>query len=305
MQATADRLEFAPPEAAGKLRALALAIAAHLVLLAALTWGVNWSSRTTDTVAEAELWSAVPQEAAPRLIEPPRPEPTIPKPVVKAATMPAPEVQKPPVPDPNIALEQEKQRKLKEQQDAKDRLEKEKLLKEKQQKEKLAQEKLQKEKQAQEKLALQKREQEKKDKQAVIDKKQAALKAQEEAIRLEAQRQANIQRATGLANATGGATATGTATQSSGPSASYGGKIQSRVRPNIVFTEEIATNPAAEVEVRTSPDGTIIARTLRKSSGVKAWDEAVLRAIDKTEKLPADTDGRVPPVVLIAFRPKA
>ena len=34
-----------------------------------------------------------------------------------------------------------------------------------------------------------------------------------------------------------------------------------------------------------------------------AWDETVLRAIDKTEVLPRDTDGRVPPVFSIDFKP--
>jgi colicin import membrane protein len=29
----------------------------------------------------------------------------------------------------------------------------------------------------------------------------------------------------------------------------------------------------------------------------------VLRAIDKTEVLPKDVDGRVPPTIVIAFRP--
>jgi colicin import membrane protein len=58
------------------------------------------------------------------------------------------------------------------------------------------------------------------------------------------------------------------------------------------------------VEVRASPDGTIVARKLIQSSGVKAWDEAVLRAIDKTEVLPRDTDGRVPSPLEISFRPK-
>ena len=63
-------------------------------------------------------------------------------------------------------------------------------------------------------------------------------------------------------------------------------------------------NPAAEVEVRAAPDGTIIARKLLKSSGVKSWDDAVLKAIDKTEVLPRDVDGRVPAVMVITFRPK-
>jgi len=175
------------------------------------------------------------------------------------------------IPDASIALEREKQRLKKEQQEAREKLEQQRLLKEKQ---------------------------------AELDKRKAALKAQDEAKKQEAQRQANIQRAAGLANATGAATATGTAQQSSGPSASYGGRIQARVRPNIVYPDDIATNPAAEVEVRLAPDGTIIARTLLKSSGVKSWDDAVLKAIDKTEVLPRDVDGRVPAVMVITFRPK-
>jgi colicin import membrane protein len=107
-----------------------------------------------------------------------------------------------------------------------------------------------------------------------------------------------------LAGATGGESATGTAKQSSGPSAGYGGRVIAKIKPNIVFADDISGNPVATVEVRTSPDGTIIGRKLIKSSGVKAWDDAVLRAIDKTEILPRDLDGRVPPSFEINFRPK-
>ena len=56
--------------------------------------------------------------------------------------------------------------------------------------------------------------------------------------------------------------------------------------------------------MRTSPDGTIVGRKLVKTSGIKAWDEAVLKAIDKTETLPRDTDGRVPSSLTISFKPK-
>ena len=108
----------------------------------------------------------------------------------------------------------------------------------------------------------------------------------------------------GMAGATGGESATGNSQRSSGPSDSYGGKVAARVKPNIVFTEDIAGNPAAEVEVRTSPDGTIVGQRLIKSSGNKAWDSAVLRAIEKTETLPRDVDGRVPSQIVISFRPK-
>ena len=56
--------------------------------------------------------------------------------------------------------------------------------------------------------------------------------------------------------------------------------------------------------VRTAPDGTIVGRRLTKSSGVTSWDEAVLKAIDKTEVLPRDVDGTVWTPMTIIFRPK-
>ena len=111
----------------------------------------------------------------------------------------------------------------------------------------------------------------------------------------------------GLADATGGANATGkdkTTAGPSGPSSSYGGKVSAKVKPNIVYPDAVSGNPRADVEVRTSPDGTIVGTRLVKSSGNKAWDEAVLRALEKTESLPRDVDGRVPTSLVIEFRPK-
>jgi colicin import membrane protein len=107
-----------------------------------------------------------------------------------------------------------------------------------------------------------------------------------------------------LAGASGGETATGTAKQSTGPSAGYAGRVSARVKPNIVFTAEVSGNIEAGVEVKTSPDGTITGRKIIKSSGNKAWDDAVLRALDKTEILPKDTDGRVPSTLEMYFKPK-
>jgi colicin import membrane protein len=71
-----------------------------------------------------------------------------------------------------------------------------------------------------------------------------------------------------------------------------------------VLTDNVPGNPVATVEVRCSPDGTIVSRTLVKSSGNPAWDVTVLRAIDRTETLPRDVDGRVPPVMQIEFKPR-
>ena len=113
-----------------------------------------------------------------------------------------------------------------------------------------------------------------------------------------------LKRMQGMAGASGDENGIGSALKSAGPSPSYAGRIRSRIKPNITFKEYVAGNPKAEVEVRTSPDGTIISRKLMSSSGNKAWDEAVLKAIDNTATLPRDEDGRVPPVLEISFRPK-
>ena len=100
----------------------------------------------------------------------------------------------------------------------------------------------------------------------------------------------------------------GNTQQATGPSASYAGRVRAKLKPNIVFRsdtlDQISGNPVAEVEVKASADGSITERKLIKSSGVKAWDDAVLRAIDKTETLPRDVDGRVPSPLVLSFRPR-
>ena len=98
----------------------------------------------------------------------------------------------------------------------------------------------------------------------------------------------------------------GNTQQAAGPSSSYAGRVRAKLKPNIVFLEEtraqISGNPVAEVEVKANADGGITERKLIKSSGVKAWDDAALRAIDMIEVLPRDIDGRVPPWLVVVFR---
>ncbi len=294
----ADWAEFAPPEPPAQLRALGLAILAHVLLLGALGWGVSWRHQAEQQTVEAELCSAVPQQAAPRLQTPPPPPPP-PQPQPQPRPAPPP----PPPPDTaqrdaDIALE--RQKKEAEAQAARLKAEQEQKRRQKLEAEK--KEALQRERE-QKRLAAEKAEQErqKKTAEARAAQEKEAARAEKE---LKAQREANLRRMAGLAGATGNDTATGTAQRSSGPSASYAGKVAARVKPNIVFTDDIAGNPMADVEVRAAPDGTIVGARLLKSSGVKAWDDAVLKAIVKTEKLPLDTDGRAPSTLVIGFRPK-
>jgi TonB family protein len=92
------------------------------------------------------------------------------------------------------------------------------------------------------------------------------------------------------------------------PSDSYLGRLSARVKPNITFSDSlllsIRGNPAAEVEVIVSPSGQIIGMKLTKSSGSTAWDQAVLKAIEKTETLPRDENGKIPPKIPFVFRPR-
>ena len=260
------------PDSVG--RGLAMALAVHALLLIAIAFGVSWRSSNPAGV-EAELWAAVPQIAAPRPIEP---EPT-PQPVKKIEPPPPPpKVETPKQDDAQIAIERAKreEQKRKEEQRREDEL---KRQKEEQQRKLAEAEKLKKE-------------------QAEQKKREAA-----EAAAAQAQRQKQLERMAALAG-DGAPNSTGTAAKSAGPSASYAGRIKARILPNIVFPDSVSGNPQATVEVKVAPDGTIIGRRLLKSSGVPAWDEAVLRAIDKTEVLPRDTDGRVPPSLEISFRPR-
>ena len=95
------------------------------------------------------------------------------------------------------------------------------------------------------------------------------------------------------------------ATAAWAPSAGWAARVVAAVRPHIRMAEELAGNPTAEVQVRLSPDGTISEARLVRSSGVPSWDAAVMRAVEMTGRFPADVDGRVPPVLVIAFRPKS
>jgi colicin import membrane protein len=281
----------------GTAPGLALSVLAHGALLAALAYGVSWRSPAPETIS-AELWAAVPQSAAPPAAEqapPPAPAPTPapppkPEPVAKVAPPP-------PVPDPQIAIEKARKEKLE-----KARLEREEQARQdKLAREKLARDKAEREKQDRERQKLAQ------EKEAAAQRQQAAEKAAEDARQAKI-REDNLRRMMGqLGNSSSASAAQGTrgtAAVTAAPSASYGGRLIGAIKPNIVFTEDVAGNPAAVVEVRATATGTIVGRTLVKSSGVKEWDEAVLRAIDRTGKLPPDTDGRVPSTLSITFRPR-
>ena len=297
---------------------IAMALVVHALLVLALSWGVAWQQTQQAAAFDVDLWSDIPIAAAP----PPEPA-AEPKPEPK----PEPEPPAPPPPEPepapagptaaDIALEKQRAQEELEQRRAQ-QLAKEKAdeaLKDKKAKEKakekveqLAKEKAAKEKAAKEKAAKERaaeaaaKEKAAKERaaEAVAKEKAEQLARQEKALK-DKLRQEQLARLSSMAGTAG---QTGEAARASGPSANYAGKVVGAIRPNIVFTDVVQGNPAAEVEVITNPAGDIVGRKLRTSSGSPAWDDAVLRAIDRTGALPRDTNGRVPSPMLIRFRPR-
>lgn len=297
MTATLERDAFMPRRPAGLGSGLVLAVIAHLLLVAALTFSVNWRVSSPEGV-EAELWAAVPQIAAPRPVEVEPPPP----PVRAAKPQPAPEPVKPapkeqPLPDAQIAIEKAKRLEDKRKKELAEQAREEKEAKKEA-------EKLAKQRQAEqaEKLAEQKRKEQAADKL----KTELANKKRAEAAEasLAAEREKQMQRIAGLAGATGAANATGSAAKSAGPSADYIGRIKGRIRPNVSFPDTLPGNPAVEIEITVAPDGRIMSSRIVKASGVPEWDDAVKRGIDKTAVLPRDETGRVTSPMTIVYKPR-
>ena len=243
-------------------RGAMFALLVHAGLIVALAFGVSWRSSEPSGSA-AELWAVVPEVAAPAAVATPAPEPA---PPVKVA---------PPLPKPDtraadIALEKMKAEVARLEREERDKREKQQAARQREQQDKLEREK--------------------------------AAKAEKlEADRTAKLREDQLKRMQGQAGATGAPTATGNKARDAAPSDGYDGRIRARVKPNIVLADTVPSGLRADVEVRAAPDGTITGRRLLKSSGNKIWDEVVLRAIDRTEMLPRDTDGRIPPVIRIEF----
>lgn len=275
------RESLRPPSADSPRAGLAMSALAHAGLLAALALGVQWRTEA-PTAVSAELWAAVPQIAAPARSESAEtPDPTPPPRPVVTPPAPPPAAER----EADIALEKaRRQREEKARQEAEDQRRK-----------------------ALEQKALQdKAERDKADKLEAQRKERAAEKAadaQREKLRQEQMRRMAEQLGGGPTG-TGAPGSTGTAARDAGPSANYAGRIVARIKPNIVFTGDVPGNPRTEVELTLAADGTILKPRLRQSSGFKDWDEAVLRAIERTGILPRDTDGRVPSTIVVGFRPR-
>ena len=68
--------------------------------------------------------------------------------------------------------------------------------------------------------------------------------------------------------------------------ATYKGKLRDKIKSNVVLPPDIPGNPEAIFDVVQLPTGEVLSVKLRKSSGHKAFDDAVDRAINKSSPLP-------------------
>lgn len=81
-------------------------------------------------------------------------------------------------------------------------------------------------------------------------------------------------------------------------SSTYTEKIKASVMSNV--SKQPNAGPVS-VKIKSRPDGIILAKQLIRSSGDPDWDNAILQAIDKTQKLPTDIDGRTPTTMVVKF----
>jgi len=279
-----------PARDKGRWPALLLAVAVHAAFLTVLIFAIRWQNRPPEPIT-AELYApptAAPaptatQEPPPAPPQPePNPEPTpAPVPVPKGApplppAKPAPAVEQPDPRAAAIALkaQQEEQRRKK---DA-----------------------AEKEKQERAKQEADKREADRKklDEQKRLAESRVRQEREAQDLKQQAEREKSARTAQQKA-----AEAASSARERS--EADYVRRIQAKVRGNVILPPDIAGNPEAIFDVVQLPTGEIIDATLRKSSGVRAYDDAVQRAIMKSSPLPrADPPDLFQRTLTLKFRPQ-
>lgn len=270
-------LQPRPP--GGLLPGAGLSLLVHGGLVVAIALGVSWQ-RTAPVEFSAELWSALPERAAPRAAAP---APT-PAPPPQPAPAPAPPPPAPTQSAADIALERERAAQ-REQAEREARLKREREAEAQRAK-------------AAEEAALKRQRELQQQREA-----ERAAKAEEE--RLEKQRQDNLKRLQAQAGGgSGGPSSTGTAARNAAPSQQYGGILREHVRSELNFaTTGLPATLETVVEIRATASGTVLSRRVVRASGNEAWDNAVLRAIDAASPLPRDRNGTTPGSIEITFRP--
>ncbi|HET9463350.1 MAG TPA: cell envelope integrity protein TolA [Thiobacillus sp.] len=272
----------------------ALALGVHAAFVLLLVFGVSWQTQHPEPVM-VDLWETLPVAPPVAAKPPPPPEPE-PEPVkvpepVKAEPAPQPVVDEPPPPKaPDIALEKkkaeaERQQKLKALQ--------------------MAEEKARADAARAQAEAARKAH----DKQLAEQKKRELQRqAEEEDLvrRMMDEEAANAARQAQVAVAR--ATAGKRQAAVSSIVGRYQGLISAKVRGNTRLPDNLVGNPEVRCLVRLLPTGEVQSVRVTQSSGNAAFDDAVVRAIEKSSPLPLpdDRDARAEfvPELLFIHSPK-
>jgi len=242
-----------------------MAVAVHLLVLAALTLGVHLQREPAVPVV-VELWSEPPQPAPPPRAEatPPLapPEPVKPVPPPPPPPPPAP-------PKADIGLEAAEAKRKEEARRVAEKKAAEKKAAEAKRKEE--------ERQAAEAKAADRKSAERK---AAEQKQQEAQRREEERRAAETERLRREQDELARRAAEAGAAAQAKLL------ASYIDKIRAKVRGLIVEPPGVPATAVVEFDVVLIPGGDVLSVRLRRSSGFPLYDEAVERAIKRAEPLP-------------------
>lgn len=273
---------FHPPRECGTRRAIVFAVLTHALLFALLFYGISWQSNPPAGV-EAELWSSMP-ETTPDAAPPPE--------VADKAESALPSPSSSQSEQAEIALQQAKRKLEKQQQQLAQLQQQQEAQKIKERQQQATQEKKAREAERKQQLAEQ----------------QKMLRAQQQAQELaKQQRQARLSALQGIAghsSSTDGLTSAGKDAGSGDHSSpGYVDKVRRHVKSNMAFNADATDgNPQAVVAVQCAPDGSILNAQIVHASGNPAWDDAVLRAVQKSDPMPRDSNGKAPSNFTFTYR---
>jgi colicin import membrane protein len=287
--------------ARGKWTAFVLALVVNLLFVGVLVFSVSWQNRKPEAVT-AELYAPPPPVSKPPVLQPiPQPKVQPPPSLAPTPKLP-PVVEKPDEQEAEIALRAKKEAERR----AKEQAEREREQREAAQREQ-ARRDAEAKRQAEEKREAEQRAREAEAKRQAEQKRQAeerqaraveAMRAQAERearLRVQAERESQLRaqadrelrmRAEAEQEARERAAQAAAGAARNRAQLDWIDKIRSRIRGYIILPPDIPGNPEAIFDVVQLPTGEIIDVKLRKSSGVRAYDEAVQRAILKASPLP-------------------
>jgi len=285
-----------------KWLALAFAIIVHVAFIAFLIVSIRWQNRPPLPVV-AELYAPPVKTPQPPRQEPaPQPPPPKPDPPPQPKPEPLPQPKAEPKPQPKAEPKLERP----------DPRQADIALKAKQEDERKKKEQAERERRELEKKDRERKETEERKKQEALRTAETRERQQREidALRAQAERETlalargTEVRAQAEREAQQRARAGAEAAARTRAEEDWIRRIQAKVRGNVILPE-LTGNPEAIFDVVQLPTGEIIDVQLRRSSGVRAYDDAVQRAILKSSPLPRPERSEVfQRTLALKFRPR-